>query len=664
MIFSDQEISAWTPKERLTVSQWAEKYRVLRAQAEEKGPLRMIRTPYLVPILNMANRLDPSPECNPDNVSFDHVKEVCFCKPAQIAGTEGVLTVAGYGTHQEGKSVLVSLADEDTMKYMALNRIQTMFTDSPLLSEFPVSKHWNIDEMALKNGGIIYAAWASSVAKTASKPIDIIVADEIDKPGYYATSKEASSLSLLNERNKARTNGMFWKLSTPTVEGGNMQTELESCDIIYDFHVPCPKCGVFQPLRWSMKYAEEFKDGFYRDRYGKMRQVGFVSWHGGREATRAEILAARYQCGSCDAQWTTEEKNNAVTKGMMVPRKKITEAPVSVGFHINRLYSLLGTAGDLSELVSDWCKIHKITDHVQKKKAKQGFINSTLAYFWKEVLVKPEIDEILKSRCDLEPDTVPPEAVALTCGIDMQKHGFYWVIRAWARDYTSWNIKYGYLETWTDIEDLLFKTSFEVVQNGMRHRIWRAALDTGGGKSGYEDFTMTEQAYFWLRKNAVGRGARVFGTKGSSKPMPGKIKIGKPFDTTPSGKLLQGGLQIIFLDTDQLKDMYHYRLGQARDGGDQAAYLHRLTGNDYAMHILAEEKRTDEKGLATWVQVKRDNHWLDAETLAMVCAEPEWPGGGVHMLRVNRPGPPPKDVSKTEKNSKAGFIPQNKGWFD
>ena len=68
-----EELEAWAPPEDLTVSEWAEKYRVLTAPTEEKGPLRMRRTPYLVPILDAFLDLD--------------IETVVFCKPAQIANT-------------------------------------------------------------------------------------------------------------------------------------------------------------------------------------------------------------------------------------------------------------------------------------------------------------------------------------------------------------------------------------------------------------------------------------------------------------------------------------------------------------------------------------------------------------------------------------------------
>jgi phage terminase large subunit GpA-like protein len=165
--------------------------------------------------------------------------------------------------------------------------------------------------------------------------------------------------------------------------------------------------------------------------------------------------------------------------------------------------------------------------------------------------------------------------------------------------------------------------------------IWRAGLDTGGGKGQTDlDPTLTEQAYYWLRKNGAGRGCQCFGTKGASHPLAGKVHAGKRLDQTPSGKAIPGGLQIILLDTDAWKNAYHYRLRQAIDGGAMGAYLHADVGADYAKQIMAEELRINQKGLQEWVRVNPSNHLLDAELLAMAVADPEWPGGGVNILSI------------------------------
>jgi len=109
--------------------------------------------------------------------------------------------------------------------------------------------------------------------------------------------------------------------------------------------------------------------------------------------------------------------------------------------------------------------------------------------------------------------------------------------------------------------------------------------------------------------------------------------MAKFLDKIPSGKSLPGGLQIITLDTDKIKDMVHYRLAQAADRGTYASYLHSGVSKDYANQILAEEKQRTNKGVETWVQIRADNHYLDCEGLCQIVVDPEWPGGGLNLVR-------------------------------
>jgi len=179
-------------------------------------------------------------------------------------------------------------------------------------------------------------------------------------------------------------------------------------------------------------------------------------------------------------------------------------------------------------------------------------------------------------------------------------------------------------------------------------KIWRAAVDTGGGAK-YEDMSMVEETYWWLRQNSIGKGCRVWGTKGSSHPLPGKIKVGTPLDKTPSGKALPGGLQIIQLDTNSLKDAFHYRLKQATENGIRPAYLHSEVEESYFRQITAEELQINDKGMLAWTPIRPDNHYLDCECGCLVLAEPEWIGGGVELIPIHDNNPSsPRPVAKSK----------------
>jgi len=615
----DAEVEAWLPKPPLLPSEWAERYRFLSSQAQERGRLNLDRTPYIRGIIDAPFDLGCS--------------EVVFCKPAQVAGTEAMVSALGYYAHFEAAAIGVVLADEKTADYVGRERIQAMFEDSPDLSRLINSERFSKTEIKLLNGAFLQVVWASSVAQLGTKNFRVMINDEVDKPGYYAKSKEGSALSLSDERTESYYNYLRWYLSTPTLETGNIWTLLNASDVVFDFHVKCPKCGRAQPLVWSQEHADGFNKGLYRGANGRRYRLGGVVWKGGRDATRAQIRRAGYKCGGCGKVWTTAQKNRAVARGEWVPRTKQPAQIIRAGFHINRLYSLLGVSGDIPKLVRAWTKAVKSGDPKQK----QGFINSTLAEPWKETVAGTDktVAEILRAKCDLPPQTVPEAAVALTCGVDVQKFGFWFAVRAWSWDFTSWLIHYGFLPTWESLEQLLFATRYPIQGGNRTAGIWRAAIDTGGGK--FEDLSMTEKAYWWIREHGRGKSCAVWGTKGASRPIVGRVHIGKALDKTPSGKALPGGLQIILLNTDTLKDAFHYRLNQAREGAVQAAYLHAGTGIDYAQQIKAEEKRINDKGLEEWVQVGTDNHLLDAEIAAHACADPEWIGGGVNLYRPLEP---------------------------
>jgi len=614
-IWREYERDLWAPKTELTVSEWSEQTRVLSSTSEERGPFRLRRVPYMQPIMDAFD--DPE------------VEIIVMCKPAQIAYTTVLENIIGKSSTEETNSVLLVMADEDTAEYVMTERVHRMFQDSPKLRKHYDNGKFNRDSIRLQNGSYIEVAWASSVGKLGTKSFRIILLDEIDKPGYYAASKEASPITLADERAESFYRPKKFRGSTPTLDTGNICREIESCDVVYDWQAPCPACGVFQPLRWGPAYAHWFKDGVYRADDGTWKKLGQVKWIGGRNATAKQVAAAGYECGSCAALWSTVEKDHAVSRGKMVARTEYAGRRRKIGFHINRLCSLLGKSGDIPKLVDAWLAAFRSRD----PKTIQGFVNSTLAEPWIQTITKRSEAEVLKARANVPPQVVPADAVGLTCGVDPQKSGFWFGVRAWARDYRSWLIHYGRLADWDQVFDLLFKTAYPVEGSERKIRIWRAAIDTGGTRLAESDPSMTEAAYWWIRKYGIGRGAMVWGTKGASNPLAGKIHVGKPLDKMPSGKPIPGGLQLILLDTDRLKDQYHYRLKSAIDGdGDQPAYLHLETRDDYARQILAEEKRLNDKGLQEWVRVNPNNHFLDVECLAAACADPEWPGGGVHIL--------------------------------
>lgn len=605
--FSKAERKIFRKRKRIPVHKWCEQHRYV-TMSTLPGKWKNEVTPYLADIM--------------DASFFQSVQTVIICKAPQVGGSEAVNNCIGYAIDRDPGPVLYVFPDELTARENSQDRIQPMIGSSPRLRSYKTGYE---DDSAILRINLqhmpIYMAWARSAARLANKSIRYLVFDETDKYPVTAGKREADPISLGEARTTTYNwNKKIWKISTPTTEDAPIWKALTiEAQVVFDYWVCCPLCGETQLMNFKqIKWPKEEK----RDPEEKSHSID-------PELIEAENLAW-YECEHCDGKWDDSMRDRAVRngrwqdrksgEGMMAYLKK--NQPRKIGFYIP---SWLSYFVPLAKIAAAF--LRGLSD-LEKFK---DFKNKHEAVPWRQIILSTSEEKVLQARCDLPPQTVPEDAVGLTCGVDVQKRGFWFIVRAWAIDYTSWMIHDGFLGTWEDVEHLLFETAYPKANSDRSMRIFRAAVDTGGGKK-EGGISMTEETYWWLRKNATGRGCRVWGTKGSSRPLAGKLNIGKALERTPSGQPIPGGLRIILIDTMKAKDAYHYHLQRAVEKLPQGAYLHKDTGRDYASQILAEEKETNQKGAEEWVQKRADNHLFDCECLAMCCADPEWPGGGIHLF--------------------------------
>lgn len=608
-----EELTAFSEPEELLISEWAERHMPLGKDSADKGTWKADVTPYLVPVMDAA--LDP------------FIKEIVVCASAQSGKTQGFLAIDTFFAVQYGVPVALVFSDMETTEDIMRKRLMTLFEHDYFRSQKDQAL-WKIDNLQLLNSGSFRAVWASSVAKLGTHPYCIVHADEIDKPGWGRTSTEASALSLARERLETYTGASkYLKTSTPTDTEGNIIQELINCDIIYDWHVPCPHCGQFQPLRWSAGHAWGFQDAQYLGDDLEPHPLGQVVWEGGREASKEQIrTTSTYQCGSCKQAWSDGQRVAAVRAGKPVGRTPETGYETKIGFHWNRLYSSFSS---LPDLVERWCTIQRMPAGDNRNGELQGFINSVLAEPW-AILVMGEAKEsdILAARLEtLQPHQVPEGAIAITCGIDVQLEYFAYVTRAWSRDFTSWMIDYGTLPyDWMILEDYLF---------GNQHpwRIWRAGIDLRGGIKRAEAITSTDEVYDFVRRNGHRLVGRLCACYGGPPTMAAKVLRGKDADYTPSGHRLKAGIQTYQVNGHYAKIQVLKALERAKNRDpDRPAYLHSATGQDYAAQITAEHLVQDKDGKQEFRQTRPDNHYLDGEVLNYILVQPEFPIGGLNMI--------------------------------
>jgi phage terminase large subunit GpA-like protein len=502
---------------------------------------------------------------------------------------------------------MIAMPDEKLQRRFFKRRLITSIRATPrtaaLLS--PVMGDITRTSISFINGMDITGAWAGSSAVMSSDAMEIVVADEINK--YPPpTGDEPNAIDSLRQR--ANSFPFTYKMycsSTPTGETGEISTLIKKrADEVRYYYVKCPICGEEQRMVWE------------NISWGKTRDP--------RKVLREKL--ARYNCKVCGMQWDDEMRDRAVLATMKNGWRPAEDAepvarPRAVAFRLPSWYKL-----SMSEAVASFLEGQ---DDPEKLKT---WVTQHCAEEWIEKAIKRSENAVLQRQSIYPSLIIPPEVVALTAGIDVQKRGFYFIVRAWAEDLTSWLIQYGYLTAWAAVETLIYQTEYKIYDTPNTMKIWRAGIDTGGGETDENDWSRTEEIYQWLRKQPMGAAQKIFGTKGAThiRALAAKrIKLTR-IDTLPgSQKPIPGGLELRLLDTSQYKSLLQFRLGRKEATVDEPAqsqrfYVHQGVGIDYIKQLLSEELRQTKGKQWIWKQTYYQNHWLDCEVIAAACADAEW----------------------------------------
>ena len=603
--WTEREKRNLEPPERLTVSRWAEKYRVLDKRASKlPGPWRNYVTPYAVQVMDAF--------CDVD------VEEIVLCFGAQLGKTEIIFNMMGYAIDQDPGPAMLVLPTEDIAEYISRNRLQPMIDLSPKLRErkTPVAADFQLKEMKFETM-TLYLAWSNSPSQLASKPIRYLFLDEVDKYPPFS-GKESDPISLAEKRLSSYYG--FHKIvmsSTPTTEDNNIWKRLNSCDVIYRYAVPCPHCGEYQFL--------EFHN---------------LKWEG---EDPSEVLEKTwYECEYCGGIITEFHKQSMLERGRWEVVEKKRESKRKIGFHLSALYSPFVTWGKLaSEFLEAKDDPAKLMD----------FVNSRLAEPFKKVVTRRKEEDVLKWKNEkFPPGVCPVDTRAIVAGVDVQEDGFYYTAYA-ITEKEAYLIRYGFLNNWEDLKNLLFNSQYKIDTTDKAFPIYRAFIDSGA---------RTSEVYDFCRRFYP----RVFPIKGSSTQMASPFKETE-IEKSPEMKKRKWikPLRLILINTDYYKDEIHRRL---EFGG---FFWHRETASDFAMQIIAEEKRRVRKGyryVEEWVKVHKANHYLDCTVYALACADHI----GAKFLRplIEIPEKKEKRVKKTSDflssiRTGTSWLEKRKGWL-
>lgn len=587
--FTEGERRVFRKPENISTAEWAQQHRIV-VDGGRKSPWR--------------NELSPCAYGIMDVLDKPFIREVYVQAPPQTVKTQAILNYLMRRIDQGPTSVMLVMPDENLTRRIFKRRLLPSIEATPRTKAMlsPRAEDTTRHNILFINGMDITGAWAGSAAAMASDAMEVVILDEMNK---YPLPQN-------NEPNafdaaKARTNSFpfTYKIyggSTPTDEEGLItQVIRKRADEVRYYYVKCPICGEEQRMTWD------------RISWGNTRDP--------REVMRKKL--AYYNCCACGMAWDDALRDHAVADTMKNGwrAEEPVDRPRVVAFKLQSWY-----VQSMSESVAAFLEGQ---DDPEKLKT---WVTQHCAEEWKENAVKKTDNAVLERKSNYPALIVPPDVVGLTCGIDTQKNGFWFVVRGWEEDLTSHLIQYGYLTTWADVEALIYKTEYKIHGSDNTMGIWRAGIDVGGGESSSSDWSRTEEVYQWIRQQPSGAAQRIYGIKGASHVhslAAKRIKVTK-IDTLPTTqKLIPGGLELRLLDTSQYKGLIHFRLGRKDASGEEPAqsqrfYVHADIGMDYVKQLLSEEWRRGKTKRYEWKQVYYQNHLLDCEVIAAACADAEW----------------------------------------
>lgn len=430
----------WEPNPDLTVSEWADENRILTSEtSSEPGPWRTERAPYMRAIM--------------DSISDKETEEVAIMASAQVGKTEFMLNMVGYHIDNDPCPIIFMLPNKNLIDYFSKKRLATMIDASPsLCAKVSAAKSRDagntIDEKSFP-GGYIAIVGANAPASLSSRPIRLVLCDEVDR--YPASAgTEGDPITLATKRTTTfRHNRKHVFVSTPLVKESSRVERLYNDSTMEEWCMLCPRCETVQPLKWGQVIFE----------YEKTHSGEFI------------IKGISHACRECGTLHS--EKEWKQREGCWIARK---EHALRRGFHLN-------------QLVSPWSSWEEIVRSflIAKRDGRETlkvWTNTVLGESWEEEGEELNEEDLYNLKEEYEAE-IPVGVKILTAAVDTQDNRFEIEVVGWGVDKESWGIEYHVIrgdlkqkKVWDELDEYLSRTWSK--SDGKHFKIAGVCMDSGG----------------------------------------------------------------------------------------------------------------------------------------------------------------------------------------
>lgn len=551
------------PIENLTISEWADKYRILPSGSAESGRWRTSRTPYLKEIMDELSPQSKTQKC-------------VVIKATQLGFSELGNNVIGYFTHHDPRTIGMWLPTEGMVERHAKKKIWRMIEDTKVLKEVvsPRMRGKNLETSTISQilfkGGSLSLYGSNQSSSYRSDSINVVLKDDVD--GFTDDVEgEGSPMELIDNRADSFANRKIYTNGTPTVSG-HSHIELEYEDSTQSkYYMPCPHCTpVDRPLQDIDNMVTFELDNFtYEtdDNYKLLSKVSFVCPH----------------CGSI-----IEESSKTFMMNYENGAKYIDRYEHEVkGYSINSFYSPLGWV-TWEQIIREYLKAKKAELNNNKTLIKR-FVNTRLAQPYKEEKEVLPHQELAKLKNELDRGVVPFDTWRLIMSVDVQGNHFWYEIRSLQYGYKFHVLDYGRVETWEQIETLL-RAIYED-NTGMKYSIFMCGVDSGYKKN---------EVYEFCHKN-----------KDVAIALKGNARMEQRFKTSIQEKEINP-ITLHAINPNNFKDILQSHIMNRLEDKEKEEEI--ITFHAQSDSTIFKQYTAEHRELKGWVAHSKDNHLWDCGT--------------------------------------------------
>lgn len=564
--------------ENITVSEWADKYRVLSSEnSAEAGRWKTSRTPYLKDIM--------------DAFTDNAVSEIYVVASSQVGKTELENNIVGYVIDQDPGTIIFAHPKEELAKRFSKRRIDPMIRDTePLRKKVKESrKAKGSSTVTLKSfpGGALVMVGTQSAKDLSETPARYVLGDEVDR-WPKDVDGEGNPWSLLEARTTTFYNSKMVAVSTPTVKGDSQIESLFNTGTQEYWCAKCPHCGGYHYIVFNNIHFDH-----------ETKRIG-----GRKQFTVSNI---RYVCPECGC--VSSESDMRHTE-----HKWIAKNPEAIKNGV-RSYWLNGFS-------SPWASWEKIilkfleTDGEPSKL--QTVFNTKFGELWEDRGDLRTDDDLYNRREDYGAE-LPDGALCLTMGVDTQGDRLEYEVVGHGYFGEKWGIEKGiimgdpgtpdypgYQSVWTRLDEVIGKRWYYA--NGKSVTISYTFVDSGGNHT----MDVYEECAKRLNK-------RVFAIKGKGGEGIPYINPPKKTDIVRNGRVV-GKAWLYTIGTDEGKQLIMDSL-KVMEPGARFYHFTNDPERNYDMNFfngLLSERLHYEKGKWQWKKLPghERNEALDCRNYA------------------------------------------------